>query len=612
MPMHALFHRLRFKDSLTALVSVLITLAALLPLLVTIAISQTLSRPQLIEQSADAMARDAHARVQLIDTYLQGRLHDLQNASQLYALQQYAMGHKTFKQQALHVLRVGVRNDVNYNTWSLLDPQGHALLWYPMSPQMHANKLISENALNQMQHSSSPQISGVFYDPGSEEASIVIAMPIMTSDSKLVGIIRAEVNLTYIWNVVNTQLDQAGSYAFILDRNGVRIAFTNSGPTFTHSTYLFKAIAPLSIAQQQDIVSEDLYGNNEKPVTVLSDPGLAAVQNDINAPSRFETVPAGQQKKFEVAKVQISVVEWTYFALRPLHAIVSIADQQLYSTLLVAVVVLILAIVIGVTTGRRITQPIQQSIEQQKRAYEQQQYLNETKDQILLNVSHELRTPLTEMYGYLELMSLHDGRLDNETQRAFLRHAIGGCEELQRLVTTMLDTVRADTQPKILRLQNISAARTVKEVLDLFSPRTLCNYQLEVNIPETLMVRADQQYLRQILRNLLANAFKYTPPQTLITVNATLIEENTSPAPMVRICVKDSGPGIAPEDIPLLFEKFRRLKHDLSSAIRGSGLGLYICKQLVEAMGGRIWAESSGIAGQGCQFYFTLPCAPNL
>jgi signal transduction histidine kinase len=71
--------------------------------------------------------------------------------------------------------------------------------------------------------------------------------------------------------------------------------------------------------------------------------------------------------------------------------------------------------------------------------------------------------------------------------------------------------------------------------------------------------------------------------------------------------VKDSGPGITSADIPLLFEKFVRLKRDLSSSIRGSGLGLYISKQLVEAMGGRIWVESSGIVGEGSRFYFTLP-----
>jgi signal transduction histidine kinase len=290
--------------------------------------------------------------------------------------------------------------------------------------------------------------------------------------------------------------------------------------------------------------------------------------------------------------------------------IIGIADEQLHSTLLIAAIVLILAIVIGVATGRRITQPILQSIEQQRRAYEQQQYLNQLKDQILLNVSHELRTPLTEVYGYLELLHLYRSQLDEDTQQTFLKNAIGGCEELQRLVSSMLDTIHSESQPQILSLQDISVAQIVQEVLELFSPRTLQNYVLQINVPEALMVKADQQCLRQVLRNLLSNAFKYAAVHTAIAVDVSIVTSDNAQeaaAQEVCICVKDNGPGIATDDIPLLFEKFVRLKRDLSSSIRGSGLGLYISKQLVEAMGGRIWVESSGIVGEGSRFCFTLP-----
>ena len=613
MKIDVLIKHMKYKTSLTALVSVLITLVAIIPLLITIMMSQKLSRPQLVSQSADAMAQDAHTRVQLIDAYLHDRLNDVQTVSNLYALQQYAMGNSAFKDQALNALTVGTQNDVNYDTWSVLDLQGHVLLSYPMPPRMHGKALIPQEILDQIHQSNREQISGVFYNPDVENASIVIYVPIMGSYSKIVGVIRTEVLLTYIWNVVNSQADHAGSYGFILDQHRVRIAYTNSGgSTLARSQYLFKAISPLSSQEHQAIVSEDLYGNNERPITVSPDPGLVAWLNDPQSPSRVEEVPPGQQETFEIVRVQISVVGWTYFALRPLKAIVSIADQQLYTTLLIAAIVLVLAIFIGVATGRRITQPILRSIEQQRRAYEQQQYLNQLKDQILLNVSHELRTPLTEVYGYLELMNTYHDKIDDVTQKAFIKNAIGGCEELQLLVNAMLDTVRTDHQPKNLHLEDIPVAQTVKDVLDLFSPRTLQDYELQMNIPEALMVRADQQHLRQILRNLLSNAFKYTPSHTLISVDATLIESpilEKASSPEVRISVKDNGPGIAPEDIPSLFEKFVRLKRDISSSIRGNGLGLYISKQLVEAMGGRIWVESSGIEGQGSRFCFTLPAA---
>jgi signal transduction histidine kinase len=613
---HALFHRLKHKTSLTVLISVLITLVAVVPVLVTITISQVLSRPQLIAQSADAMAQDAHTHVQLLDAYLHNRLRDVQTVSNLYTLQQYAMGKSKLKEIAQKALMVGVQNDVNYDTWSLLDLHGHALIWYPMPPRMHGNALIQPAVLEDIRKSATAQISGVFYDPAAGSASIVIYAPVMGSSSQVVGVVRAEVSLNYIWDVVNSQTDNRGSYAFILDENGVRIAYNNpDGSTLARSSGLFQAIDTLSARQRQIIASRDLYGNSERPVTVLHDPDLVAVQKDAHAPSRFEMVPAGQQEKFEVIKVQMSVVSWTYFALRPLKQIIGIADQQLHSTLLIAAIVLILAIVIGVATGRRITQPILQSIEQQRRAYEQQQYLNQLKDQILLNVSHELRTPLTEVYGYLELLQLHRSHLDEDTQQAFLKNAIGGCEELQRLVSGMLDTIHSESQPQILSLQNISVAQIVQEVLELFSPRTLQNYVLQINVPEALMVKADQQCLRQVLRNLLSNAFKYAAVHTAIAVDVSIVTSDKaqeSAAQEVCICVKDNGPGIATDDIPLLFEKFVRLKRDLSSSIRGSGLGLYISKQLVEAMGGRIWVESSGIVGEGSRFCFTLPYASRM
>jgi signal transduction histidine kinase len=117
------------------------------------------------------------------------------------------------------------------------------------------------------------------------------------------------------------------------------------------------------------------------------------------------------------------------------------------------------------------------------------------------------------------------------------------------------------------------------------------------------------QYFRQILRNLLSNAFKYTPAGTEVLVSARPNGKASHPSESaLQICiqVKDAGPGIPPDELPDLFHQFVRLKRDISGQVRGSGLGLYISKQMVEAMGGRIWAESAGIPGQGSCFCFTL------
>lgn len=253
---------------------------------------------------------------------------------------------------------------------------------------------------------------------------------------------------------------------------------------------------------------------------------------------------------------------------------------------------------------------LEEQARQLEAAYQQQHYLNELKDQFLMNVNHELRTPLTAVYGYLELLQGFGGPLDAVTQATYLTRATHGCEELLHLVGNILDTVQGDSPGRAPHCEDLSVATVVRDALDLVDPQKRQAYSFALEIPETLTVKADQDYLHQILLNLLSNAFKYAPSQTRVVV-CTMQSESTiqeiAGSSRVCICVQDAGPGIPPEEIPLLFEKFVRLKRDLGGPVRGTGLGLYISKQLVEAMGGRIWVESSGKPGEGSRFCFTLP-----
>jgi len=616
---HKSKRRQRQRRSLAARISFLLVLAAILPLLITVVIIELFSRPTLIDQASKEMETDAKTRTQLIDNYFSECMLSSETVSRLPPIQKFLAGDTSMETAARDSLATGQIRGSNYQDWSLFDGQGHLRLYYPTVPQMHGTYFILPGVLQQLQTSKRTLISDIFYNPVSNEAYIDIYAPVVTPSYDMVGILRTTFDLRYIWSIIDDEAgaNGSGSYAFILDENSVYIAATNPHPDaedMTHSPLVFTSVAPLSPALQQRIQREQLYGSDGKStIPVLAQPMLASIMQGKTVPMTFQMVPTGQHSLFQVARWTTYRVPWTYFVVSPLSTVALVADQQLQITLMVAAVVLLLAMILGVIAGRRFALPIMRSIQEQQRAYEHQQHLGELKDQFLINVSHELRTPLTEMYGYLELLLTYGDKLDGAGRTTFLKHAISGCEELTLLINNVLDAIQTDTKIKPLDIQTISVPQIVNYVLEQFDPRSLQNYDVQVDIPEALQISADPQHVRQVLRNLLSNAYKYAPPHTQVVVSATLgstTHRTEQSSQMVTICIKDQGPGIAPDDIPLLFEKFVRLGRDLSGPVRGTGLGLYISKQLVETMGGRIWVESTGIAGQGSCFCFTLPAAP--
>lgn len=607
-------HQQRF--SLAVRVSCMLVLAAILPLLITVVIIEFSSRPTLINQASKEMQTDAQTRTQLIDSYFAERMLASEAVSRLVPIQKFLAGDTSYAEKAQESLAIGHARGSYYQNWSLFDVHGHLLMYYPVMPQKHGAFFILPAAQQQLQTSKKTLISDVFYNPVTNEAYIDIYAPVVTSSYTVVGILRTTFNLHYIWKIVDDEAgaNGSGSYAFILDANGICIAATNPHPDpedMTHSPLIFTSTAPLSPAMQQRIKDENLYGANaNRSIPLLAEP--AAFQQKQTIPTTFQAVPAQQYETFQVAAQKTYTVPWTYYVLSPLRTIAIVADQQLQITSVIAAIVLLLAIASGVFAGRRFALPIMHSIEAQKLAFQNQQHLSQLKDQFLINVSHELRTPLTEVYGYLELLFAYGDEFDTATKAKFLKNAMSGCEELTLLVNNVLDAIHIDNGARSLHIKRIIVMQAVKDILAQFDPRTTNNYTIHVQIDQTLSVEADVQQLRQVLRNLLSNAFKYAPPQTEIIVSAeyaTSTHATKDTTKRVAICVKDQGPGIMSSDRDLLFKKFTRLERDLSGSVRGTGLGLYISKQLVEAMGGSIWVESSGIPGEGSRFCFTLPTA---
>lgn len=236
--------------------------------------------------------------------------------------------------------------------------------------------------------------------------------------------------------------------------------------------------------------------------------------------------------------------------------------------------------------------------------------LEQSKDEFIMHISHELRTPLTALSGFLQIINDFRSQLDEFTMTTFLLRSLENCQELTLLVNEVLDVLQFKHNTQTALAEALSLHFIVREVIAQLGPRKEQEYQLQLDIPEQIMVWANRQYLCQVLRNLLSNVFKYAPKQTPVIITAVVQEgftlENAS-IPPVTISIQDAGPGIPLAEQQQLFEKFSRLKRDLASPVRGTGLGLYICKQLVERMGGRIWVESSGRRDDGSRFCFTLP-----
>jgi len=133
------------------------------------------------------------------------------------------------------------------------------------------------------------------------------------------------------------------------------------------------------------------------------------------------------------------------------------------------------------------------------------------------------------------------------------------------------------------------------------------SHKVNLAVPTHLEVLADPARLRQVLVNISVNALKYSPPQTPIAFAARTLRVDGKQ--IVIISITDKGKGISPKDHYLLFERFVRLESDINSTVRGSGLGLYISRRLIEAMDGKIWLESRGIPGEGATFHIQLPIA---
>jgi signal transduction histidine kinase len=221
------------------------------------------------------------------------------------------------------------------------------------------------------------------------------------------------------------------------------------------------------------------------------------------------------------------------------------------------------------------------------------------RSEALATLSHELRTPLATIKGYATALLLEEAEWSAEEQREFLTLIDRECDTLQAMIGEVLDSALIDAghlgiEPEPVRLPHL-AHQVADEV-----QRQTTSHRLVDDFPADFpLLTADPRRLWQVLRNILDNAVKYSPGGGLIVIRGEV-----RPADVV-ISVADQGVGIAPEDLIPLFDKYFRVKSAEAGHVPGTGLGLPVTRAIVEAHGGRIWAESK--LGRGTTFYFSLP-----
>jgi PAS domain S-box-containing protein len=225
--------------------------------------------------------------------------------------------------------------------------------------------------------------------------------------------------------------------------------------------------------------------------------------------------------------------------------------------------------------------------------------LDELKDEFLSMVSHEMRTPLTVVIGALHTLLAKGDFLSQEDIRLLLRDAVLEAESLSHLLSNLLELSRIQSNRLILTKESIFLNEMVRDLvlkIEQQDPTHTFSIDASKRVP---VLYVDPLRLERVLKNLLENAIKYSPKGSQIKISVKADKNNVS------VAVQDKGTGISKRDQEKLFTPFERLGYSGSESIKGTGIGLLVCKRLVEAHEGRIWVDSE--LGKGATFIFSIP-----
>lgn len=256
---------------------------------------------------------------------------------------------------------------------------------------------------------------------------------------------------------------------------------------------------------------------------------------------------------------------------------------------------------------KRANEAVKASLERTRAAYEREHLaakrlmeLDELKNEFIGIVAHDLRSPMATIGGFATTMLESWDRLDDDRRRRILEIIVRNVEDMNELVTDILDVAQIESGNLALAIAPFDLGAVVRQVASEVAAtlNRACDLSIPDNLPNAL---GDVARQRQVLGNLLSNAFKYSGAGTVVEVGAAVRGR------LLAVTVRDHGIGISPDDHGILFHKFSRIRSLDGAQRSGTGLGLFICKSLVEAQGGTITAESE--PGKGSAFTYTIPRA---
>lgn len=510
-----------------------------------------------------------------------------------------ALGHE----QQKYILQGVMQSDNSLMDVSFLNPNDGYEMWREVrvagiDPPKHRVFGPDDPVVKAIKEANSSYIGPVYFVE--REPRLILASPVLNQSGNIIAILKAEVALSALEPIIaHSNLGQDG-YLYLVDQAGYIIGSSSNlnlapaGTDLTSSTLVKKVLA-------------------------------GGAEFNLNEAIKFDSI-LNQGETYGVGR-KIAKLNWGVIVEWPSAEAMNIVPQIVGRLFLASLLLLAVLIMFSIWLARKFAQPIldlkvaadqigqgrfdvvlkkqsQDEIGDLARSFETMtvslKELERLKDEFVFIAAHELRTPVTAIRGYAEM--LQDTAKDmSEQSKGFVNQLQQAGARLATLVNDLLEVARSQAGRLKVNTTPLDILPIIQNILAELTPLAKeKNHTVVFTPPEALpQVLADKDKLQEVLVNLLSNAIKYTPAGGLITLK---LEEKAS---ALLISVKDNGIGISPEDQAKLFQRFFRVESEETKNIQGTGLGLFIVRQIVEHMNGQIWVESS--KGQGCDFKFTLP-----